>query len=374
MQRVRAAAPQLAGLAPYDPHYLPARVYLNANESPYGLPARAVDELRSALGEHSFNRYPDPLAKALRARLAETFGLDGACVLLGNGGDELLFDILLAYGGNGRKLLIAPPSFSSYEIDARLTNTTLVELPRVRRGAEAGSALTLGIDEPALLERVSCGDIDVVMLASPNNPTGDALSEEFVCALLDASDALVVMDQAYVEFADARFDMTGQLKRHSNLALLRTFSKAWALAGIRLGYLLASAEVTGELCRVRQPYSVDSFSALAGVAVLNAADEIAARTAEARLERARVARALAGCPGVRVYRSEANFILFEVAGAHGIWRRLYDDYGILLRDFSQAPLLTDCLRVSIGTPEENDGFLEALRACQGGCTNVRSNR
>ncbi|MDR3037460.1 MAG: histidinol-phosphate transaminase [Coriobacteriales bacterium] len=358
MQRVRAAAPYLAGLTPYDPKYLPARIYLNANESPYGLPPGVEQELAQAVATQVFHRYPDPLAKGLRSQIAAMNSVEDDNVLLGNGGDELLFDIMLAYGGPGRALLTAPPSFSSYDLDAKLTGTRIVEVPRMRRTTPT---YELGIDQQALLARVARGDIDVVMIASPNNPTGDALDEDFVLALLDASDTLVLIDQAYIEFADRRFDMTRHLADHKNLILLRTFSKAWALAGIRLGYLLGSPEVINELCKVRQPYSVDTFSVLAGRAVLAAAREIEARAQEAVAERQRVFAALHDLHDLMVFASWANFILFEVEGAHGIWQRLYDEQGILLRDFSAAPGLTNCLRVSIGTPAENDEFLAALR-------------
>ena len=372
MRTVRPGAPSLADLTPYDPKYLPARVYLNANESPYGLPEPVIGELVDALSGQMLHRYPDPLAKGLRARVAEIHGVDEDNVLLGNGGDELLFDIMLAYGGKGRKLLTAPPSFSSYELDACLTATTLVEIPRVERlfsgdGREGciaegvGIDVELGVDEDAILNRVRQGDIDVVMLASPNNPTGDVLGKEFVVALLDSSDAVVLIDQAYVEFADSSFDMTPLLKRHENLGILRTFSKAYALAGIRLGYLLASTQVISELCKVRQPYSVDTFSMLAGKSVLAYQDVFSRRVEESIAERKRVARALRGISGVTVYASEANYLLMKVAGAQQIWQRLYDEQGILLRDFSSAPYLKDCLRVSIGAPKENDEFLETFK-------------
>jgi histidinol-phosphate aminotransferase len=406
MQRVRPSAPSLADLVPYDPKYLPARVYLNANESPYGLPERVVSKLAEAVAGQLFHRYPDPLAKGLRARIAALNGVGEDNVLLGNGGDELLFDIMLAYGGSTRKLLTAPPSFSSYDLDAKLTHTAIVEVPRRERaltaaeargrpgasigvsagpsagasadastapsagpsaGASAGPSVgpsentrVLALDEDAVLERVSRGDIDVVMLASPNNPTGDALDSRFVLELLDATDALILIDHAYVEFADARFDLTQHLSEHANLVILRTFSKAYALAGIRLGYLLGSAQVINELCKVRQPYSVDAFSVLAGKAVLDAVDEVTERTAASIEERIRLKQALAQLPGVTVFASEANFILFRVAGAQRIWQRLYDEEGILLRDFSAAAHLTDCLRVSIGTPQQNSEFLAAL--------------
>lgn len=367
MQKVRASAPYLVDLLPYDPKYLPARVYLNANESPYGLPKSVLDALLASVGEQMLHRYPDPLAKSLRADIAAEHRLDENRVLLGNGGDELLFDIMLAYGGVGRKLLTAPPSFSSYELDARLTGTTIVEVERERQFCEGPFAnAVMGIDEKRILDRVGQGDIDVVMLASPNNPTGDALSEDFVCALLDASDALVLIDQAYLEFADGRFDMRRHVDEHTNLVILRTFSKAYALAGIRLGYLLASAEVVGELCKVRQPYSVDVFAALAGKAVLGDLEAFEQQIAESIAERNRVARSLNNMPGLTVFESEANFILVQLAQAHEVWLRLYEDDGILLRDFSEAPYLGDCLRLGIGTPQENDDFLAAFERYLGG--------
>lgn len=366
MRKVRSSAPYLVDLVPYDPKYLPARVYLNANESPYGLPQTALTTLMDSLSGQMLHRYPDPLAKSLRSDIAAWNRTGEDTVLLGNGGDELLFDIMLAYGGAGRRLLTAPPSFSSYELDAKLTGTDLVEILRVERAVDNElAAVELGVDENALLERVGKGDIDVVMLASPNNPTGDVLSEEFVLALLEASDALVLIDQAYREFADPQYDVRRHLEDHENLAILRTFSKAYALAGIRLGYLLASKTVVNELCKVRQPYSVDAFSALAGKAVLGDLDAFSRQIEESISERRRLALALREMSQVEVFASEANFILIRVAHAHQIWLRLYEDQSILLRDFSAAPFLTDCLRISVGTPEENDEFLAAFGRCLG---------
>lgn len=350
----RSISPHLKGLVAYDPKYLPARIYLNANESPYGLPKSVVDALSVAVQEEMFHRYPDPLAKNLRAKLANQLSCLPENILIGNGGDELILDILLAYGGADRNLLIAPPSFSSYELDAVITNTTIVQIAREPN--------TFCIDEQAIINRVALGDIDVVMLASPNNPTGDVLSEEFIVDLLNASDALVLIDQAYVEFSNPFFSMTKLLAEHENLLLLRTFSKAYALAGLRLGYLLASEQVILELCKVRQPYSVDTFSVLAGMAVLDADNVVKSQIKEVVEQRIYIASSLALMNKVKVYCSEANSILFKLPNAHQLWQRLYEDYGILLRDFSDAPYLKDCLRVSIGKPAENKEFIAATGA------------
>jgi len=370
MQALRCALPSLSDLTPYDPKYLPARVYLNANESPYGLPPRVTEDLQQGITRQALHRYPDPLAKSLRTKIAQFLSVSDENVLLGNGGDELIFNIALAYGGSGRKLLIAPPSFSSYEIDAQLTSTELVKIKR-RISPCSSSACTYErvdnsgyleyrIDEKAVISRVSQGDIDIVMLTSPNNPTGDALDADFVSALLEASDALVLIDQAYQEFSDARYDVSYLLKQHKNLAILRTFSKAYALAGVRLGYLIATEELIHELCKVRQPYSVDTFSAHAGLAVMNNREAFSRQIEESITERRRVTKALKELPGIEVFVSEANFVLIRLAQAHRIWRRLYEDQGILLRDFSASPGLADCLRISIGRPDENDELIGSL--------------
>jgi histidinol-phosphate aminotransferase len=351
--------PRLAGLEPYDPKYLPARIYLNANESPWGVPDVVYEHIEAAVRQANLSRYPAPLADELRQTIAAECGLDASRVLVGNGGDELIFDLLLAYGGPGRKLLIAPPSFSSYEIDARLTGTELVNT--LMRNSADGR-----LDEAAILQRLAAGDISLVMLGSPNNPTGDCLSADFVEQLLDSSAALVLIDQAYVEFADPSFDLTSLLARHRNLLLLRTFSKAFALAGLRLGYLLAAPEIVSALTVVRQPYSVDSLSALAGIAALQQRAAYLPGIAEIIRQRQRLYDALAATDDIAVRPSEANFLLFEVLGADGrahlLWQRLYQEHGILLRDFSAAHGLQGCLRVTVGTPAENDEFLEALCA------------
>ena len=189
------------------------------------------NEIKREINKVAFNRYPDPLANELRDMIAEANGLDRDCVLVGNGGDELLFDIALAWGGPGRKFLNMPPTFSVYRNNAELTNTEVVDIPRRadlhhRRGGGAVRAWR-------------AGDIDYVIVTSPNNPTGDLADERFILRLLDATDALVMVDEAYFEFS--RGTVRPYLAQHKNLVILRTFSKAFSLAGVRVGYLLGNA-------------------------------------------------------------------------------------------------------------------------------------
>ena len=349
MRRVRPAAPQLAGLEPYDPKYLPAEAFLSANENPCDVEAALRAEIVREIRRTALNRYPDPLANDLRDLIAEANGLDRDQVLVGNGGDELLFDLALAWGGPGRTFLNLPPTFSVYANNAQLTNTRIVEVAR---------RADFSLDEEAVLARVAAGDIDYVIVTSPNNPTGERAPEDFVLRLLDATDALVVVDEAYFEFS--RRTLRPYLESHENLLILRTFSKAFSLAGVRVGYVLGHAHVIRELVKVRQPYSVDALSQAAARVVFANRATFEPGIAAIIEERERLMRGLLTLPGVTPFPSDANYILFRMEGADAAWAFLYER-GILVRDFSHAPLLEGCLRVTVGTPEQNDGFLAALR-------------
>ncbi len=348
MRRVRPAAPHLAAVEAYDPKYLPARAFLSANENPSDVGEGVRREISRELARVALNRYPDPLANALRDQIAEAYGLGRDRVLVGNGGDELLFDVALAWGGAGRTFLNLPPTFSVYEANAQLTGTTTASIPR---------RADFSVDEESVLRRVGQGDIDYVVLTSPNNPTGNATDPSLVERLLEATDALVVVDEAYGEFGGR--SVAELLSGHENLLVLRTFSKAYALAGARMGYVLGSPAVIGELTKVRQPYSVNALSQAAASVVFRNRDRFAPGIRAIVAERGRVTAELAFMDGVSPYPSDANFVMVRVPQAHRVWERLYDR-GVLVRDFSGHPMLPDCLRVSIGTRQENDMFLEAL--------------
>lgn len=356
MRSVCTAAPQLAGVTPYDPKYLPATAILSANENPHDVDDEIRRDIMREVKRLPLNRYPDPLANDLRDMIAEANGLDRDQVLVGNGGDELLFNLALAWGGPGRTFLNLPPTFSVYDANARLTGTTVVDVPR---------RADFSIDEEAVLARVAEGGIDYLVVTSPNNPTGQLASETFMLRLLDATDALVMVDEAYFEFS--RQTMRPYLAQHKNLVILRTFSKAFSLAGVRMGYILGDAEVIREFVKVRQPYSVDAISqAVARVVYANRAKFERGILAVIE-ERARLIEGLRMVPGVKSFPSDANYVLFRVENAPLVWEALYER-GVLVRDFSRAPHLENCLRVTVGAPEENDAFLRALRdAVMGKC-------
>jgi len=349
MNHFRAPRPELDALVPYDAKDVRAEVVLASNENPANLPHEIVARLAERLPTFKFNRYPDPTAHELRKLIAGANGLDPENVLIGNGGDELIFDLLLAWGGPGRTILDTPPTFSMYAIDAASTGTDVVRIPRRE---------DFSIDTEAVLSRVREGDIDIVIISNPNNPTGGLTDESFLIELLGASDAIVMVDEAYFEFS--RHTMRPHMLRHPNLVILRTFSKAFSLAGLRVGYLLGHADVVNELMKVRQPYSVDAFSQWVAATVFRERMVFEQQISDIIRGRDRIMHGLSLIHGIEVFPSEANFVLFRVAHASGLWRDLLHSHSVLVRDFSRSPGLEDCLRVTVGTAEENDRFLEGV--------------
>ena len=355
MNSLRPTNKNLDGVVPYDPKYLPAKLMLSANENPGNLPPAVAGSTIVALSMVQMNRYPDPLANKLRDAIAQQYGLSRENILVGNGGDELLFNIAFAWGGAGRTMLDCPPTFSVYAANARLCGTTVVNIDRT----QTGSSFT--VDEEAVIARVAQGDIDYLTICSPNNPTGDLTNVDFIERLLDAADTFVLVDEAYGEFAPKDSSVVPLLAKHKNLAVLRTFSKAYSMAGARLSYLLANHEVITELQKVRQPYSIDSLSQTVALEVVKFSELFEARTDMLISERGRVFEALNVMDGVVAYPSAANFILFklEKADAGVVWQKLYEA-GVLVRDFSASSYTPNCLRVSMGAPEQNDTFLSTL--------------
>ena len=342
--------PALASFSPYDPAFTPCRVNLSANENTHELPAACEGAICAALAATPLNRYPDPMANALRDALAERHGVTRGNVVVGNGGDEVLFNLLLAFGGPGRTLVTCPPDFSEYALFAQMTETPHVAVPR--------DPEDFSVDADALV--AAAADAALVILTSPNNPTGDLLDHGVVERLLAETKALVLVDEAYVEFAPAGSSVVGRVVSEPRLLVLRTLSKAFGMAGVRAGYLVADPAVVDVLGAVRQIYSVDVLAQAAALAAVTHRDALAPVVADIVAERERLMAGLAALPGVRTWPSAGNFVLVRVAGAHRVWERLRDEHSVLVRDFSSAPGLEDCLRISVGTREENDVLLDAL--------------
>lgn len=350
-ERVRPPRAELASLVPYDAKEVKAKVILASNENPHNLPPEIVARLSERMSRFHFNRYPDPTAPRLRTLIGEGNGLDPEQVLIGDGGDELLLDLFLAWGGPGRKFMNFPPTFSMYEIDAQITGTEVVNIPR---------DADFCIDKAATLARLAEGDIDMVIIANPNNPTGNLVDEAFLLDLLEATDALIVIDEAYFEFS--RTTVRPYLDRNPNLVILRTFSKAFSFAAMRVGYVMGAKDVITELRRVRQPYSVNAFSQWAAQVVYRERMLFEQTIYDITSERDRISAELEGMQGVESFPSEANYVMFRIDHACDVWHDLLYSHSVYIRDLSRAPGLENCLRVTIGSREENDAFLAAMRS------------
>ena len=332
--------PYLAGIEPYDPNFTPTRINLSANENTYPVPAGVREAVDAALAATPLNRYPDPMSNDLR--------------------DELLYNYLLAFGGVGRALLNCPPCFSEYAFFASLCQTGVRDVWR--------DPATFELDQAAVL--AAAPECNLAIVTSPNNPTGDVAPLDFVAALCDACPGMVMVDEAYVEFADESFGAAttaqGLIAEHPNLVILHTLSKAFGAAGTRLGYVIAAPEVIEVFAAIRQIYSVNVLSQAAALACVRARDAYAPVVAQVASERERELCALrvmaAEGLSVEAWPSAANFVLVRTPHATRVRERLRDEYSILVRDFSYAPGLADCLRITVGTPRENDEVLAAFAA------------
>ena len=343
----------LESVEPYGAPQLDVPVRLNTNETPWPPPAEFVERLAERLTAVALHRYPDRRAWALRQRIADRAGLDPARVWVANGSNEVLLQLFQAYGGPGRHLLLFRPGYSAHPLIARVALTEVVE-------AELDPALRL--DAQIAAEAVRRLAPDLVCVASPNNPTGIPVPLDAIRALHDAGDALVIVDEAYVEFAGPGASAAALLDELPRLVICRTFSKAWRLAGIRLGYLLAHDWVVDDLRKVRLPYHLDTITQAAGALAVELEPRMTDHVEALVGERERLRAGMAEL-GVEVFESAANFLLFRTA-VGDLFDRLLGG-GVLVRDFSSLPRLDGCLRVSVGTPGENDLFLSALAAALG---------
>lgn len=325
-------------------------VKLDAMENPYGLPPELVAEIGALSAQAALNRYPDPGATALKAALCKSMSVpDGMDVLLGNGSDELIQILALAVNRPGAVLMSVEPSFVMFRMVATFTGIRYVGVPL---------AADFGLDLPRLLNAVAENAPAVTFLAYPNNPTGNLFDAGAIRAVIEASPGLVVVDEAYHAFAGKSF--VPELARYPNLLVMRTLSKL-GLAGLRLGLLIGRQEWLAELDKLRLPYNVSLLTQLIGARVLARRDVLDAQAAAIRAERGRLYAGLQSVPGVRAFPSDANFILFRVPRAEAVFAAL-KARGVLIKNLSSShSSLSDCLRVTVGTREEDDQFLNALK-------------
>ncbi|MGD6746032.1 histidinol-phosphate transaminase [Streptomyces sp. BH106] len=347
---------ELRGKSPYGAPQLDVAVRLNTNENPYPLPEPLVRRIaeRVADAARELNRYPDRDAVELRTELAKyltrTTGYEVTYeqVWAANGSNEVLQQLLQAFGGPGRLALGFEPSYSMHPLLARGTNTGWVSAPRKD---------DFSLDVPAAVEAIRTHKPHVVFITSPNNPTGNAVAAEDVLALYEAAgrDAMVIVDEAYTEFSHGS-SLLSLLDGRPNLVISRTMSKAFGAAGLRLGYLAADPAVVDAVQLVRLPYHLSAVNQATALAALEYTDTLLQYVEQLKAERDRVVGELEGL-GFEVTVADANFIQFGVfEDPHAIWQFILDR-GVLIRDNG----VPGRLRVTVGTPEENDAFLDAAR-------------
>ncbi|HEY8204787.1 MAG TPA: histidinol-phosphate transaminase [Pyrinomonadaceae bacterium] len=343
--------PEVRALRAYTLSPDRARVKINQNENPWDVPARIKEETLRRLETRKWSRYPDFTPASLHARLAEFSGWQAKGIIAGNGSNELIQALLMVTVEPGKRVLICEPTFALYRQITIVLGGEVISLPLT---------LELSYDTGALQKAVKDLQPEVTIICSPNNPTGCVLDDRDMRALLESTKGLVVIDEAYHEFAE--HSVVPLLLDHENLVVLRTFSKAMALAALRVGYLLAAPELATEVSKAVLPYNLNAVSQTAAeVAVEMYEDELRPLLQRVIVERERLFGELDRIAGLTPVRSSANFMVVRSSiNPKQVFAELIQR-DILVRDVSSYPMLSDYFRLSVGTPEENDLLLSALK-------------
>jgi histidinol-phosphate aminotransferase len=318
-----------------------AEVFLDANENAFG----------SAAGG-SYNRYPDPLQTQLKDRISEINSVDTASIFIGNGSDEAI-DLLFRIFCEPRKdsCIICPPTYGMYEVSADINDVAVTKIP-------------LTTDFQLDVDRVLAGissNTKLIFICSPNNPTGNLMRREDVLRIAEKFNGIVVIDEAYIHFADAA-SMVDEIGRLPNLVVLQTFSKAWGMAGLRVGMAFASPAIIDLMNRVKPPYNVSAIAQKSAFDAIEKRYEVDEWIEQTRQGRASLTAALSELPFVqKIYPTDANFLLVKVDDADRIYGHLIAA-GIVVRNRSNVELCEVCLRITVGTPIENDRLMKALES------------
>lgn len=340
--------PSVRQLQAYTLKHFDAQVKINQNENPYDMPEIIKAEVQRVVAQRAWSRYPAFVPSALISKLARFAGWKSDGILVGNGSNELIEATLMVTVEKGTRVAIAQPTFTLYKLLATILGGELKEVLLTE---------SLEFDVARMLDAASSADVTVI--CSPNNPTGCLIGLSDLKEILRMAAGLVIVDEAYHEFS--RQTVVPLLHEFRNLIVLRTFSKAMAMAGLRVGYLLAHPELVQEISKAKLPYNLNIFSMAAAEAAVEQFDLLKPQINLLIEERERLYGLMSRIPGVRAYPSQANFIAFETALAPAdVFSSLYAE-GILVRDVSRYPMLGKFLRVSVGSLSENDQFLAALK-------------
>lgn len=339
----------LADLPTYDVTEKDWTIKLNANESNLNLPPLVEERLLNRLGRISFNRYPDSEMEDLKELIAQSFKLTVENILVANGSSEILEKLFFAFGGSGRSIVFPVPSFSMYSIYAKLSESVAVPV-------ELEADYTL--DPEKIVNAVNDSQAKLVIICTPNNPTGNAIAPASIEYIAKHVNCPFVVDEAYVEFHGV--SVASLMGKYPNLMIARTFSKAYGLAAARVGYLLANEQIIKMVAKTCMPYHVNTLSLATAGIVYQMRDEFVPRIQMFIAERKRIIEALKELPQLTVYPSETNFVLLYYDKASALNEYL-ENLNIGIRSFGNAPRLTNCLRITVGTREENDAWLRALK-------------
>lgn len=331
--------PNIRSLSAYEAKDIPCKVKLDANESPYGF----KDALKVVKSINT-NRYPDPAAKELKKLVSRELRLRTENIMHGNGSDELIYYLITTFGG---PVLYPVPTFSMYGIISQALGEKRIAIPLNKE---------FDLELEKILKAIKKQKPKLIFLSSPNNPTGNCFSSDRILKIIEVSNCIVVVDEAYQPFASDKGFMP-MLKDYKNLVIMRTLSKI-GLAGLRVGFLIADGEIINEVNKVRLPFNLNSLSQAVAVKVLKNKKALKSYIKSIISERGRLFSEMAKIKGIKPYPSEANFILFRVKEPDKIYKRLLKK-GILVRNMSGV--VNNCLRVTVGTPEENRIFLNELK-------------
>ena len=345
--------PEIQSLSAYHVPNPGDMIKLDAMENPFGWPADMIAEWQSMLTDTALNRYPDPGSHDLRAQIRRAFDIpENMEILLGNGSDEIIQIIAMSVAEKSRVILAPEPGFVMYEMIARYVGMDYVGVPL--------HANDFSLDMPAMREAIKTHNPAVIFIAYPNNPTGNLFDADQVCEIIELAPGLVVVDEAYTAFADDSF--ISKLGQYSNLLVMRTVSKM-GLAGLRLGYLAGPADWLNEFDKIRLPYNINVLTQQTAAFALKHKAVLDQQTETLKKERTRLFEHLSDLPGLNVFPSQANFLLVHIENldANMIFQKL-KEAGILVKNLANAPgALNNCLRITVGTPDENQLFLKAFK-------------
>lgn len=342
--------PHVRAIKAYALDPIDTPIKINQNENPFGMPQAIKDEVLRRAAAHDWARYPDFIPTRLHEKLAQYTGWRADGVMAGNGSNEMIQSVVNATVEKGVRVLLPEPTFSVYRQVINVMNGEVISVL-------LKEDLTFNI--PRLATAIKLQKADLAIICSPNNPTGCTISKRDLEMLLRNSSGLVVVDQAYLEIGGE--DFVPLLSEHPNLVILRTFSKAMAMGGLRVGYCLAAPELVREFMKCKMPYSLNYFSMTAAEVALENLDLLHPLVEKMQAERDQLFTALQRIPGLKPVPSAANFFVVKTAIPPKELFAALVERGLLIRDVSSAPMLAEYVRISVGTPEENDRLLAALQ-------------